>query len=160
MDILFVLLVVVFLIVGLAGSVLPLLPGIPLIFAGGLLHSLAYGFEPIGVGRLAVLAVMGAVAYALEYAAGVLGAKRAGGSRWAVIGAVIGGLVGLFFGPAGLILGPIVGAVGGELVWRREVRSSIRAGIGTAIGILVGAVAKLALALSMAGLILWWIWRG
>jgi hypothetical protein len=154
------LLVVFLLIVGVVGSVLPFLPGIPLIFVGALLHALANGGEPIGIGRLVVLAMMAAVAYALEYAAGVLGAKRAGGSRWAVVGAVVGGLVGLFFGPIGLILGPIVGAVGGELIWRREIGTSIRAGIGTAIGILAGAVAKLALALSMAGLILWWIWRG
>jgi hypothetical protein len=160
MDIVMGLLVVGLLIVGLAGSVLPFLPGIPLIFAGAVLHALANEGEPIGIGRLMVLAIMGATAYAMDYGAGVLGAKRAGGSRWAIIGAVLGGLVGLCFGLAGLILGPIAGAILGELLRSGEVRTSIRAGVGTALGILVGGVAKLALALSMAGLILWWIWQG
>ncbi len=109
-------LVIVLLIVGAAGSVLQFLPGVPLIFAAALLHSLASGGEPVGIGRLVVLALMGAVACTLEYAAGVLGAKRAGGSSWAVVGAVVGGLVGLLFGPVGLILGPVQGAVGGELM--------------------------------------------
>jgi len=160
MDTVIVLLVAGLLIVGLAGSVLPFLPGIPLIFAAAVLHALANGGEPIGIGQLIVLAIMGAMAYALDCAAGVLGAKRAGGSRWAIIGAVLGGLVGLCFGPAGLILGPIVGAVLGEFFRSGEVRNSVRAGVGTALGILVGGVTKLALALSMAGLIVWWIWQG
>jgi hypothetical protein len=84
-------LVALLLLAGLAGSVLPLLPGTPLILAGALLHALVTGFEPIGAGRLLVLAGLTALASILDYAAGAAGARRFGGSRWAVVGALCGG---------------------------------------------------------------------
>ena len=97
-------LVAVLFIAGLAGSVLPALPGGVLILAGAVVYAMATGFDPIGPGRLAILALMMAVAYGLDYAAGALGVRRFGGSGWAVAGAVVGALVGLFFGLPGLLL--------------------------------------------------------
>jgi len=109
-------LVAALLIAGLAGSLLPLLPGTPLILAAALLHGLVTDFSPIGAGRLLMLAALAALAYVLDYVAGAVGAKKFGGSAWAVVGALVGAVVGLFFGPPGLLIGPVVGAVAGELL--------------------------------------------
>lgn len=154
------LLVALLLVAGLIGSVLPALPGTVLILAGAAVHAFATGFDPIGPGRLAILALMTVVAYALDHVAGVLGVRRLGGSGWAMGGAVVGALVGLFFGLAGLVLGPLVGAAVAEYAYTRQARTSARAALGTVVGLLVGAVAKIGLGLAMIGLFLFWVWRG
>ena len=145
--------------VGLAGTLLPFVPGTPLIFAGALLHALATGFDPIGGGRLALLALLAALGFAADHVASALGARRYGGSRWAVVGAVAGGIVGLFFGIPGLILGPLLGATLAELLRGRHVSASIRSGLGAVIGVAVGTAASFAIAIVMVGLFGWWTWR-
>jgi hypothetical protein len=146
--------------IGLAGTVVPILPGTPLIFAGALVYAFATDFTPIGAGRLVLLGALAALAYLLHYVAGALGAKKYGGSGWAVAGAVLGAIVGIFFGPIGLVLGPIAGAVGGELMKTGDLPGSLRSGFGTLVGMLAGVVANLALAIVMIALFLWWLWRG
>jgi uncharacterized protein YqgC (DUF456 family) len=153
-------LVALLFITGLIGSVVPALPGVVLILAGAAVHAVATGFDPIGTGRLTILALLTVVAYALDYAAGALGVKRFGGSGWAVVGAVVGALVGLFFGLPGLLLGPLLGSLAAEYVYTRQLSTSARAAFGTVVGLLVGAVAKIGLALAMIALFLFWIWRG
>jgi uncharacterized protein YqgC (DUF456 family) len=99
------------------------------------------------------------LALAADLAASVLGAKRVGASRQALIGSVIGGIVGIFFGLIGLLLGPFIGAVAGELMARRSIAGAARVGLATWIGLLVGTMAKIALAVSMLGVFLasyWW----
>jgi uncharacterized protein YqgC (DUF456 family) len=153
-------LVALLFVVGLVGSVVPALPGVVLILAGTVVHAIATDFDPIGPGRLVILAVLMAVAYGLDYAAGALGVKRFGGSGWAVTGAVVGALVGLFFGVPGLLLGPLVGSLAAEYAYTRQLSTSARAAFGTVVGLLVGAVAKIGLALTMIALFLFWVWRG
>lgn len=145
---------------GLVGSVLPVLPGTPLILVGAVLYALATDFTPVGIGRLAILAGLAVVGGLLGYVSGAFGVRRYGGSRWAVGGAVVGAVVGFPFGPLGLLLGPALGAVTAELVRTGRLEESIRTGVGAAIGVVVGAVAHLMLALVMVGLFLWWVWRG
>jgi uncharacterized protein YqgC (DUF456 family) len=145
---------------GLAGSVLPILPGPPLIFAGALLYAFATDWIPIGPGRLVILAVLAALAYALSHVAAALGAKRFGGSWWAVVGALVGAAVGVFLGPIGLLLGPVAGAIGGEFLRGGDIEESTRSGIGALVGLAAGIVASLGLAMVMVALFLWWIWRG
>jgi hypothetical protein len=152
-------LVVALLAIGLAGSVLPFLPGAPLIFLGVLVYALATNFQPIGAGKLLVLASLAALAHVLEYVAGALGAKF-GGSLWAVAGALLGAVVGLFFGPPGLVVGPVIGAVAGELLKTGKVEQSVKAGVGALVGMVVGLFVRFALAFTMVGLFLWWLWRG
>ena len=151
-------LVACLLLAGLAGSILPFLPGTPLIFLGALVHALATDFSPISAVRLLVLAGLTVLAYLMEYAAGALGAKKFGGSVWAVVGALVGAVVGLFFGPPGLVIGPVLGAVAGELLKSGELRHSLKAGIGALAGLALGLLARLALAVTMVGLVLWWLW--
>lgn len=136
---------------GLAGAVVPILPGVPLVFGGMLLAAWADHFQHIGTFTLIVLGVLAALALLVDFVAGVLGAKRVGASPRALWGASIGMLVGFFFGLPGLLLGPFVGAVAGELSGGRELNQATRAGIGTWIGLLFGTLAKLALCFTMLG---------
>jgi len=152
--------VAVLMLAGLVGAVLPLLPGTPLVFAGALVYAIATGFAPVGAGRLVLLALLAIAGWGLEHVAGALGARRAGGSRAAVVGALLGAVVGLAFAPLGLLLGPLAGAILGELVSGRDPAGSIRTGIGTALGVLGGVVAHFAFALTMVALFVWWVWRG
>ena len=148
------------LLLGLIGTVVPFLPGTPLIVAGALVYAVATDWTPIGFGRLAILAGLAALGYLLHYVAGALGTRRAGGSAWAVIGALAGGIIGLFFGLPGLLLGPPLGAIAGELVKTGDVRTSIRTGIAAFLGMVAGAVANFAIGVTMIGLFLWWAARG
>lgn len=152
-------LVALLMIAGLVGSLLPVMPGTVLILAGAAVHAVATGFDPLGPGRLTILALLTVLAYALDYLAGALGVKRFGGSGWAVAGAVAGALVGMFLGLPGLLLGPLLGALGAEYLYTRQLNTSARAAFGTVVGLLVGAVAKIGLGLTMIGLVLFWIWR-
>ena len=139
---------------GLAGLLLPALPGAPLIFLGLVAAAWAEDFAHVGWGWLALLAVLAALSYAVDFAATALGAKRFGASPRAVLGAVLGGFAGLFFGPIGLVLGPFVGATLGEFTVRRDFEAAQRAGFGATLGLLLGGVAKLALAFAMIGIFL------
>jgi uncharacterized protein len=145
---------------GLAGAVLPVLPGTPLIVAGALLHAVATEFTPIGVGRLAILVGLAVVGAVLSQAAAALGVRRAGGSRWAMVGALLGAVVGVFTAPLGLLLGPLLGAVAGEIVRTRRLRGSVRAGVGALVGLALGAAAQVAVSFVMVGLFVWWVRGG
>lgn len=145
---------VVLVAVGLVGTVLPAIPGVPLIFLGLCTAAWAEDFRYVGGGTIAVLAGMALLAYAADLAAGALGARRVGASRLAIVGAAIGTVVGLFLGIPGLILGPFVGAALGELVARRDLLQAGRAGLGTWIGLVIGVAVKIALSFSMLAVFL------
>jgi uncharacterized protein YqgC (DUF456 family) len=142
---------------GLAGALLPFLPGTPLILLGALIYAVATDFSPIGWGRLSILAGLAVAGFALGSLGGAVGTRGSGGSGWAVAGALAGVVVGLAFGPLGLVVGPVAGAIAGELLRSGDVRHSVRSGIGTAIGVVAGAVAHLAVAVAMVGLFAWWV---
>ena len=150
----------VLMVAGLIGAVVPMLPGTPLIMVGAVMYAVATDFTPVGGGRLAILAVLGLSGWAIEHLAGILGARRAGGGRAAVLGALVGAVIGLAFAPLGLLLGPIGGAIAGELLSGRDPAGSVRTGVGTAIGVVVGIVAHVAFAVTMVALFVWWVWRG
>lgn len=137
---------------GLAGMVLPALPGPVLLFAGFIVGAWAEDFRYIGIETLAVLGVLAVLAYVADFAAGSLGASRYGASRRAAIGAALGAVVGIFLGPIGILLGPFAGAVLGELLADKGLREAGRAGFGATLGMLVGTAAKLALGFTMLGL--------
>jgi uncharacterized protein len=138
--------------IGIAGSVLPALPGVPLVFAGLLLAAWAGGSEQVGAFPLVVLGLLTLLSFGIDLAATALGAKRVGATKLAVLGAALGTFAGIFLGLPGLILGPFVGAVAGELMSHGQVQQATRAGIATWIGLLFGTLAKLALIFTMLGL--------
>ncbi len=137
---------------GLAGIVLPLLPGAPLLFLGLVAAAWAEDFAYVGYGTLGVLAALTVLIYVVDFFAGILGAKHFGASPRAMAGAAIGTVIGLFLGIVGIIIGPFVGAVIGELSVRRELIGAGMAGLGTTIGLILGVAAKIALGLTMVGI--------
>lgn len=145
--------------VGLAGTVLPALPGIPLVFVGMVLAAWAGDFQYVGWGWLLALGILTLLSLGIDLLAGSMGAKRVGASKWALTGAVLGSLVGLFFGPLGLFAGPFVGALLGELAHRRDLGQAAKVGVGTWFGVLLGTVLKVGLAFAMLGLFAfaWWV---
>ena len=136
---------------GMAGTVLPALPGIPLVFAGLVVGAWADDFERVGWVTLSVLGVLALASLAIDFSATAMGAKRVGATRQAIVGAAVGTLAGLFFGIPGLIVGPFVGAVAGEILSHGEWRRATSAGVGTWVGLLFGTLAKIALAFTMLG---------
>lgn len=143
---------VILVLVGLAGTVLPALPGAPLVFLGLLIAAWADGFQKVGWFPLTLLGVLTAGTFAVDFLATSLGAKRVGASYLAIGGAVVGTIVGLFLGIPGLLLGPFVGAVVGEYIARRDLRQAGRVGLGTWLGLVLGTAAKLGLIFLMIGL--------
>jgi len=134
---------------GLAGTVLPLLPGILLVFAGLFVAAWAEGFARVGAVGLSIIGFLAALSFLMDFLATLLGAKRAGASPLALAGATIGAIVGMLFGIPGLILGPFVGAVGGEFIARRRLPDAAKVGLGTWLGLLFAAVAKIVIAFLM-----------
>ncbi len=150
-EVLWLVLAVALVCIGIAGSVLPALPGVPLVFAGLLVAAWAGDFERVGWVTLVVLGLLTVASFAIDLAATAMGAKRVGATKLAVAGAALGALAGLFLGLPGLVLGPFVGAVTGELLSHGQVQQATRAGLATWMGLLFGTLAKLALVFTMLG---------
>ena len=144
----------VIVIAGLVGTVVPVLPGIPLMFTGLVLLAWSTGFEPVGWGTLGVLAALTVISVLIDFLASALGAKRLGASPRAFWGATVGAIVGIFFGLPGIILGPFIGAVSAELIAGRGAMQAGRSGYGVWIGVILGTAAKLAIAFLMLGIFL------
>jgi uncharacterized protein YqgC (DUF456 family) len=136
---------------GFAGLILPMLPGIPLVFAGLVLLAWAENFAHVGWITLTLLGVLALLSYGVDLLATAFGAKRFGASPRAVAGAALGALAGLFFGLPGIVLGPFLGAVIGEFSRQATARSAMHAGMGATLGLLFGALLKIALAFTMVG---------
>ncbi len=143
---------VILILVGIAGVILPALPGLPLVFLGMLLAAWAGDFQQIGWVTLVVLGLLTLLSVAVDFFATLVGAKRVGASKKALWGAVLGTFIGIFFGPIGLFAGPFVGALLGELWHGREIGQATKVGLGTWLGIVLGIVLKLGVAFAMLGL--------
>jgi len=141
-------------ITGLIGTIVPILPGIPIILAGLVLAAWSTGFEPVGWGTIGVLAALTALSVLIDFLAAALGAKRLGASQRAFWGATLGAIVGMFFGLPGIIFGPFLGAVLAELTSGRGAQQAGRSGYGVWLGIVIGTAAKLAIAFLMLGIFL------
>ena len=139
---------------GLAGLLLPVIPGAPLLFLGLLCGAWAEEFQYVGVWTLLLLAGMTVLTYVVEFGASALGVRKYGGSRRAMAGAAFGGIVGILGGIPGILLGPFVGAVLGELSLQRTLDQASRAGFGTVVGLALGVAGKLAIGIAMIGLFL------
>lgn len=141
MDILLIILALCCLLLGLAGCLLPALPGPPVAYVGLLLLHLTervhFSTLQLLLWLLAVIALQ-----VLDYFIPMLGSRYSGGSRWGSRGCLVGTLVGLFFLPWGIVLGPFLGAFFGELLGGSETRRALRSGIGSLLGFLLGTVLK------------------
>ena len=137
--------------VGVVGTVLPALPGAVLVFGGIALAAWIDDFTRISGLTLGVLAVLTLLAWGVDFVAGALGAKRAGASTWALVGAALGTLAGVFTGFWGLLFMPLAGAAIGEYVAQRDLHRAGRVGVATWIGMLLGTAAKVAIVFAMVG---------
>ncbi len=152
LDLLYWLLAFLLIAIGLAGVVLPAIPGAPLLFAGLFLAAWVEDFAYVGKGTLLILGLLALLTYGVDIWATMFGAKRFGASKRAIVGALAGTVVGLFLGFPGVFFGPFIGAVIGELSAQRSLEDAARAGFGATIGLVLGVALKLALALSMIGI--------
>jgi uncharacterized protein YqgC (DUF456 family) len=142
--------------VGLAGVILPVIPGIPLIWVSAFVYGLVTGFEEINWSILGILAILTGFTIVLDYVANLYGAKRMGASRWGIIGALFGMLVGLFTaGLIGLLIGSFAGAVLGEILVGKTGSHALKAGIGTFLGFLGGTLIKFIVGSIMIGIFIW-----
>ncbi len=141
-------------VVGLAGTVLPALPGTILILAGIVLGAWIDDFSRVGWLPVTVVGVLAVLAWALDYVAGLLGAKRAGASKQAIIGAALGTVVGIFMGLIGVLFMPLVGAAIGEYLAQKSHHRAVKVGVSTWLGIMAGLVAKVVIAFMMIGIFL------
>ena len=144
----------VLVVAGIAGLVLPLLPGIALIYAGIVAVAWADDFTRIGPAMLVFMLVVTIAAQLIDHIAGVFGARKAGASGWGVFGAAVGAVVGLFFGLPGVILGPAVGALAFEYLRNPDARLALKAGAGGLAGFVLGVLAKGVFAFLLIGLAL------
>ncbi len=148
--------VIALFLIGLAGTILPTLPGNLLIFGGALVYGIFTEFEEVTFWVLAALAGISIGAQVLDYAAEAYGAKRFGATKYGIWGAIIGGIVGLMtLNVGGLVLGIFLGAVIPEiLVGGRSLKGALRIGWGSLLGFLGGTFMKFILGLVMIGIFL------
>lgn len=145
-------LAVLLILVGIAGTVLPALPGTAFVLGGIVLAAWIDDFTRVGAATVAIVAVLAVIAWVLDYVAGLLGARKAGASREAILGAAIGTVAGLLMGLVGVLFMPLVGAAVGEYIARRDERKAVHVGVATWLGIMAGMVAKVVIAFVMVGI--------
>lgn len=139
-------------VIGVAGTILPALPGVAFIFAGILLGAWIDDFTVISTGTVIACGVIAVVAWGLENLAGVLGAKKVGASREAIIGSLIGTVVGIFTGLWGLLFMPLLGAAIGQYMVDRDLMRARHVGVATWLGMVIGMLVKIALSFLMIGI--------
>ena len=146
-------LLLILLIIGLAGTIIPLLPGIPFMFVTILIYGFIDNWQVINPWFVISIGIITAISMFIDYYSGVWGAKKYGASRAGTWGAILGGILGLFImGPLGLFLGPLIGVLIGEVLSGKSLDKAIDAGIGTFVGVLGGTVIRVFISL----IILFW----
>ncbi len=141
--------------IGVAGCLLPVLPGTPIVLAAAVGHRLYFGDTGPSNLVLVLLTLLTVLSLILDQLASVVGARKLGATWKGVTGAVVGGLVGLFFSLPGIILGPFIGATLFELIGDREFRDALKAGVGATLGLLFGVVGKVAVSMVMILMFSW-----
>jgi len=143
---------------GLLGTVLPLLPGTLLVWGGVLLGAWIDDFTRVGVGTVSVVSVLAVLAWGLDFVAGLLGARRVGASKQALVGAALGTVLGLFMGLVGVLFMPLVGAAVGEYWAQKNQQRAAKVALATWLGLMLGMVAKVVLSFVMVGIFLVALW--
>ncbi|HWJ02688.1 MAG TPA: DUF456 domain-containing protein [Verrucomicrobiae bacterium] len=143
-------LAILVMLIGLAGTILPLLPGTPIIFLAILGYGLYTHFTTVGIWFILIMGLLTGLSFAVDYLGTAYGAKRYGATRYGVWGSIIGGVLGLFvLPPFGLVLGTLLGAITGELIRGAKAESALSIGWGSLVGFLGGSILKIILAAIM-----------
>ena len=148
----------VLVLVGLAGTVLPLLPGTLLVWAGLLLGAWIDDFTRVSALTIVFITLLAVLAWALDFVAGLMGAKRAGAAKLALVGAAVGTVVGIFMGLVGVLFMPLVGAAIGQYWAQRDQQRAAKVAFATWLGLMLGMVAKVVISFVMVGIFLIALW--
>jgi len=149
MDFILWIIIALLMLVGLVGTLLPLVPGHVLILAGAVLHQVMLADGKAGWWMVALLAVLLLLSMLVDFLSGAVGARTFGASRWGAVGGILGAIVGLFFGLIGLVVGPLVGVLLGELLTGKGILPAGKSTWGTFLGGVAGTAIKFLLALLM-----------
>lgn len=134
----------IFFAIGIIGTILPMLPGSVMVFAGMVIYGFMTGFESLGIYFFILEFIVLLITFLIDFVATAASTRKYGGSKKASIGAVIGTLIGLvFLGPLGIIIGPFFGASAAELLSGTDINQAVRAGFGSLVGVLGGTIIKL-----------------
>ena len=145
MDILAMVLAVLLFLLGVAGTVLPVLPGVILVYAGMVVYGLMTGFETLQADFYILQGAATALLLGIDFVAASIGARKFQASKRAAFGAIVGAVIGMFtLGPLGLLIGPFVGAVIIEIIIGKNAQQAMQSGVGTVIGTIGGTMIKLA----------------
>lgn len=154
MDVVLWIIAVGLIVVGFAGTIVPMIPGLPLIFAGAWLAAFIDHYDKIGVVTLVILAVLTIAGLVIDWVAQTLGAQKAGATKLGILGSLIGTVIGIFTGLWGLIFMPLIGAAIGEFIDHQDMLRSGKVGFATWLGMMIGIVIKLGLAFTMIGVVI------
>jgi hypothetical protein len=142
-DYILLILGIIFMIIGIIGCLVPVLPGPPISYLGLiLLHLTRFGQFTTPI--LITLGAIAAIVTVMDYVVPVWGTKRFGGSKYGTRGATVGLIIGFFLGPLGIIIGPLIGAFVGEMIFKDDMSYAFKAGFGSLLGFLTGIGLKLA----------------
>ncbi len=158
MDILEIILFIaalLIMIIGLAGVILPVLPGIPLIFGATVLYAILTRFENIDIYLILVFSGLTIFGLIVDYLANYFSVKKMGGTGAGALGAVIGLMIGIFVGLVWIIVLPFVFAVTFELIAGRETHQALKSGIGSFVGLLFGGLTRFIIGCVMIGIFVW-----
>jgi uncharacterized protein len=122
------------------------------VLAGIILGAWIDDFSRIGWLAVTSVTLLAVLAWVLDYVSAMLGAKRAGASRQAVVGAALGTVAGIFMGLVGVLFMPLVGAAIGEFIALKDQRRAMQVGVSTWLGLMAGMLAKVVLAFTMVGI--------
>lgn len=138
---------------GFAGTIVPAIPGLPMIAGGAWLIGWADNYDKVGWKTILFLAVLAVIGVIVDSVAQTAGAQKAGASKAGIIGSLVGTVLGMFMGLFGLLFMPLIGAAIGEFWARRDLIHAGRVGVATWIGMIVGTAVKVALAFAMTGIL-------
>jgi uncharacterized protein YqgC (DUF456 family) len=140
----------IIMLIGVAGLLLPVLPGAPLILTGMVIYGLLAGFYELGLGFWIGQSILVVLIYTVDHIASAIGVKRYNGSHAAIVGSIVGIVIGLItLGFIGIIIGPILGAVAGEFIAKGSLEQALKVGVGAFVGIAGGLIAKLIIGIVM-----------
>lgn len=149
---------VCFIVVGVAGTIVPALPGIPMIFIGAWIIAFVDDYQEITWVTLVILGILTVIGFAVDWVAQTMGAQKAGASKYGLAGSLVGTILGLFMGIFGILFMPLIGAFIGEYIAQRDLRIATNVGWATWIGMLAGTAIKLALSFTMIGIMVFAFW--
>ncbi|NLJ71514.1 MAG: DUF456 domain-containing protein [Syntrophomonadaceae bacterium] len=142
--------VFIFIFIGIAGTIIPFIPGVPLVFISILAYSWYEGFNIISVRLIIIFAAITVITLFFNFLALIIGGKYFKASKYGINGAVIGFFLGLiFFPPIGIFIGAPLGGILGEFIFNNDLRNAMKAGIGATLGLVFSIFFNLFIALAM-----------